>query len=173
MVPESPRSGAGTEDDGSAGPSSLGLGPALRRAWVGYQVRLDAAMADSGFGERKFPDGRVLRLCSGQTGSTISAIGREIGITRQGATKVVGDLRQRGYVEVADSPTSAREKSVVVTARGRAYLQAQRTATRAIEDGLRAELGEPAFAALSALLETLDRDEPTRLRSYLQRSSRT
>ena len=84
-------------------PQSAGLGPALRRAWLGYQLRLDAAMADAGFGERRFPDGRVLRLCSGQAGSTISAIGRELGITRQGASKVVGQLRDRGYVAVADS----------------------------------------------------------------------
>ena len=75
-------------------------------------------MADSGFGERRFPDGRVLRLCSGQSGSTISAIGRELGITRQGASKVVGDLRDRGYVAVADSLTSKREKSVTLTSQG-------------------------------------------------------
>src|ERR1039458_6918508 len=54
--------------------TSLGLGAALRRAWLGYQLRLDRAMAEAGFGERKFPDGRVLRLCSSEAGSTISAI---------------------------------------------------------------------------------------------------
>src|SRR5665213_3303772 len=82
--------------------TAVGLGPALRRAWVGYQLRLDEAMADAGFGERRFPDGRVLRLCSTPIGATISAIGREIGITRQGATKVVTHLVERGYVAVAD-----------------------------------------------------------------------
>ena len=74
-----------------------GIGAALRRAWLGYQLRLDRAMADAGFGERRFPDGRVLRVCSGQTGSTIAAIGRELGITRQGASKVVAHLRDSGY----------------------------------------------------------------------------
>src|ERR1039458_6527234 len=57
-----------------SGPSSPGLGAALRRAWLGYQLRLDRAMAEVGFGERKFPDGRVLRMCSSEAGSTISAI---------------------------------------------------------------------------------------------------
>ena len=70
-------------------------------------------MADAGFGERRFPDGRVLRLCSDR-GSTISAIGRELGITRQGASKVVGQLRDRGYVLVEDSVASKREKSVIL-----------------------------------------------------------
>ncbi len=72
---------------------SPGLGVALRRAWLGYQLRVDRAMAEAGFGERRFPDGRVLRMCSGEAGSTISAIGRELGITRQGASKVVTHLR--------------------------------------------------------------------------------
>src|ERR1700722_11872314 len=100
--------------DRSTRASSITLGPSLRRAWLGYQRRLDAAMAEAGFGERTFPDGRVLRLCSPPSGSTISAIGRELGITRQGASKVVARLRADDYVVVSDSPTSAREKSVVL-----------------------------------------------------------
>src|ERR1700728_2005300 len=79
-----------TDTDAGTGSQreSISLGPALRRAWIGYQLRLDEAMAAAGFGERRFPDGRVLRLCSNAAGSTISAVGREIGITRQGAAKV-------------------------------------------------------------------------------------
>lgn len=128
-------------------------------------------MADAGFGERGFPDGRVLRMCSGQAGATISAIGRELGITRQGASKVVGRLRDRDYVRVADSPTSRREKSVVLTTRGIHYLQVQRMTARAIEDKLRAEFGEEAFAGLFALLHALDTGKETRLGTYLRRSA--
>jgi DNA-binding MarR family transcriptional regulator len=157
--------------DDSARPSYDGLGPALRRAWVGYQLRLDAAMADAGFGERRFPDGQVLRLCSGQTGSTISAIGRELGITRQGASKVVGRLRDRGYLSVADSATSGREKSVTLTPRGAEYLAAQRKAARGIERRLRSEVGDAGFDALHSLLGALGQDDGVRMRTYLQRSN--
>ena len=158
--------------DTSGVPStSHGVGSALRRAWLGYQLRLDRAMDDAGFGERRFPDGRVLRVCSGEAGSTISAIGRELGITRQGASKVVAHLRDRGYVEVADSTTSKREKSVVLTPRGVDYLAYQRNAARAIEGDLRAELGDAALTALGALLDALDAGEDVRLRAYLRRSS--
>ena len=149
----------------------LGLGAALRRGWLGYQLRLDRAMAEAGFGERRFPDGRVLRVCSGEAGSTISAIGRELGITRQGASKVVAHLHDCGYVEVADSVTSKREKTVVLTPRGIEYLALQHAAARAIEDGLRVELGEAGFSALGALLDTLDTGDELRLRAYLRRSS--
>lgn len=147
------------------------LGAALRRAWLGYQLRLDRAMADAGFGERRFPDGRVLRVCSDEAGSTISAIGRELGITRQGASKVVSDLSDRGYVRVADSTTSKREKSVVLTPVGVDYLAHQRAAAQKIEDELRAELGDATFTALGALLVALDAGDGVRLRAYLRRSS--
>jgi DNA-binding MarR family transcriptional regulator len=148
----------------------IGLGPALRRAWIGYQLRLDEAMAAAGFGERRFPDGRVLRLCSNPAGSTISAVGREIGITRQGATKVVAHLSDRGYVSVADSASSGREKSVTVTARGIEYLEAQRSAAERIEVALRSELGAAGFSALYALLDALGGEgEQIRMRDYLQK----
>ena len=127
-------------------------------------------MAEAGFDDRRFPDGRVLRLCAGPAGSTISGIGRELGITRQGAGKVVGQLRDRGYLSIADSATSGREKSVTVTRLGVIYLEAQRKATAAVDSQLRSELGGPGLAALFELLEVVGRGEETRMRTYLQRS---
>jgi DNA-binding MarR family transcriptional regulator len=162
---------AGADPGAEAGERSVGLGPALREAWLGYHMRLDEAMAAAGFDERRFPDGRVLRLCAEPAGSTISAIGRVLGITRQGAGKVVGHLCDRGYVAVADSPTSGREKSVTLTPRGADYLTAQRKAARGIERQLRAELGEAGFAALGTLLGALGQGERVGLRSYLQRAT--
>jgi DNA-binding MarR family transcriptional regulator len=130
-------------------------------------------MVDAGFGERRFPDGRVLRLCSGGAGSTISAIGRELGITRQGASKVVGRLSDRGYVTVSESATSRREKSVTLTARGIDYLEVQRTKARQIEDELKIALGDKGFSGLFALLDALDQGEGARMRTYLRSSAGT
>ena len=152
---------------------TVGLGPGLRRAWLGYRLRLDAAMADAGFGDQRLPDGRVLRFCSDPAGSTISAIGRELGISRQGAGKVVAHLRERGYVTVVDSPTSDREKSVKVTVRGTECLRAQQRVIRAIDDQLRAELGAAGFSGLQALLNALDQGEQVRMSTYLQTSTST
>ena len=159
-------------DAGSLLERAVGLGPALRRAWIGYQRRLDKAMADAGFDERRFPDGRVLRLCSDPAGSTISSIGRELGMTRQGASKLVGHLQERGYVSVADSATSRREKTVTLTEVGSQYLSAQRDAVRAIERELRVELGETGLGAaaldvLYRLLDVLDDGDEVWMRSYL------
>ena len=172
MAQSSSPSAAGAGADApSPRQGSVGLGAALRQAWLGYQLQLDEAMADAGFGERRFPDGRVLRLCSEPSGSTISGIGRVLGITRQGAAKVVGHLRDCGYVSVADSATNGREKCVTLTPRGAEYLAAQRKVACGIERRLHSELGDAAFVALSSLLGVLGEGEHVRMRTYLQRSN--
>jgi DNA-binding MarR family transcriptional regulator len=144
------------------------LGAALRRAWVGYQQRLDAEMAAAGFGDRGFPDGRVLRMCAGPSGTSISDVSRRLGITRQGAAKIVNGLRDRGYVAVSPSPTSGREKLVTLTPRALDYLAAHRKAARTVERRVRKELGDEVFDGLYALLDALGADDDLRMRDYLR-----
>ncbi len=144
------------------------LGPALRRAWVAYQRRLDAEVARKGFADRRLPDARVLRMCVDAPDTTIADIGRGLGISRQGAAKIVHSLRDRGYVTLESSTTSGREKRVTVTSRARDYLRAQRTAARAIERRVRTSLGADAFASLQHLLDALGADETMRMRDYLR-----
>jgi DNA-binding MarR family transcriptional regulator len=145
----------------------LGLGGSLRRAWLGYQHRLDSAMAAAGFDDRRFPDGRVLRLCSDPAGTTVAQVGRQLGISRQGAAKVVANLGDRGYVGVADSPTSGREKTVSLTPRGLDYLAAQRQSARSIERQLQTKLGPEGFAGLHRLLEMLGAEGEERVSDHL------
>ena len=75
-----------------------------------------------------------------------------------------------GYVTVADSATSKREKSVSVTSRGIDYLEVQRTKAKEIEDELKAALGEEGFSGLFALLDALGHGGSERMRTYLRRS---
>jgi DNA-binding MarR family transcriptional regulator len=142
--------------------NSVSLGGGLRRAWVGYQRRLDREMAAAGFADRGFPDG-----------VTASQIGRELRITRQGAGKIVADLRDRGYVTLVASPGDGREKIVTLTPRARDYLAAQYTAARRIEQELSSQVGAEAFEGLRALLDALggEEDQP-RMRDYVRRALR-
>jgi DNA-binding MarR family transcriptional regulator len=144
------------------------LGPALRSAWIGYQRLLGEEMAAAGFGERRFPDGRVLRMCARSSEVTISEVGRELGMTRQGASKIVGSLKDRRLVAVRTSPVDGREKLVLLTPYGRSYLDAQRASARSIERRLTAAVGTEAFDALFALLEALGGDDQPRLRDFLR-----
>ena len=131
-------------------------------------------MAAAGFAdERRFPDGRVLRLCASSDEVTASRIGRQLGITRQGAGKIVAELRDRGYVTLDASSSDGREKVVALTPRGRDYLAAQRRAARRIEQELRDQLGPEAFDSAVALLDALAGDEAQpSLRDYLRRAVR-
>lgn len=145
------------------------LGRALARAWVGYQRRLDEQMTAAGFA-RALPDGRVLRICASSSEPTISKIGRELGITRQGASKLIAGLRDRGYVTLAPSPADGREKLVELTPRAIEYLGAQRRAARNVERRLRAEIGQDAFERLFALLEAVGGHEQPRIGDYLRKA---
>jgi DNA-binding MarR family transcriptional regulator len=149
----------------------VSLGGALRRAWVGYQRRLDDEMAAAGFCDRRFPDGRVLRICSNSAEATISQIGRELGITRQGASKIVARLRDRQYVTLTPSAEDGREKIVQLAPRAVEYLAAQRKAARAIELQLRTEIGPEGFDSLYRLLKALGGDEQPRMSDYLRKAT--
>jgi len=146
---------------------STNLGPALRRALIGYRNRLDEELRAAGFADRGFPDGRVLRICLRGSNVTVAQIGRELGITRQGAGKAVGSLRERGYVTLAASPDDAREKIVTLTDRATEFLTARRQAVRKIERQLRDEVGDDAFDGLGRLLAALGGDEQPRITDYL------
>ncbi|HEY1711645.1 MAG TPA: MarR family transcriptional regulator [Solirubrobacteraceae bacterium] len=146
----------------------VGLGVSLRQAWVGYRRQLEHELAAAGFGDRGFPDGRVLRLCTGGSEVTISQIGRELGITRQGASKIVASLRDRGYVALSPSPTDRREKIVKPTPRALQFLAAQRVAARRIEARVHAELGDGALDALYQLLDALGTADQSRATDHLR-----
>jgi DNA-binding MarR family transcriptional regulator len=147
------------------------LGASLRRAWIGYQLRLDREMAAAGFADRGLPDGRVLRLCAGSDSLTASLIGRELGITRQGAGKIVAGLRDRGYVTLDSSTSDGREKTVVLTPHAREYLEALKSATRRIEQKLRKQVGDEVFECLWILLDAIDDgEELPRMREYMRQA---
>lgn len=150
---------------------NLAVGPALRRAWIGYRLALDAEIAAAGFADSRLPDGRVLRICLRSSDTTISQIGRELGITRQGASKLVASLRERGYVTLTRSASDRREKAIALTPRAHDYLAAHRQGAHAIEARLRENVGVDSFEALQRLLTALDAPEQPRLRDYLRTAS--
>jgi DNA-binding MarR family transcriptional regulator len=136
-------------------PGQGALGSALRSALAGYRRRVDSELAAAGFADRRFPEGRVLLMCSGPGQTTISDVGRGLGITRQGASKIVAGLRERGYVDVTASADDAREKILTLTPRAVEYLAALRRAATEIERRLSEEIGAEAVEQLFRLLGAL------------------
>ena len=145
------------------GPRSVMLGSDISFGSTSPWPRLGSASAD-------FPMGECCGCVQARRDRRSRRSDESWGITRQGAGKVVGRLSESGYVTVGDSATSRREKSVTLTARGVDYLRAQRAAARAIEDEVRAAVGDTGFSSLHAMLKALDVGDGARLRTYLRRS---
>ena len=148
------------------------VGPTLRRALVAYWRRVDEELRAAGFADHRFPDGRVLRICLHQPDVTVARIGRELGISRQGAAKVVARLREGGYVAVGSSPHDGREKIVTLTERAIAFLSARREAVQKIDRQLRQAAGDDAFDGLHRILTVLGGDDqpgkpPLRITDFL------
>lgn len=158
----------GPAADGRPGPGSLG--EALRRALFAYRRRVDEELAAAGFPGRRFPESRVLAMCAGR-GETISDIGRGLEITRQGASKVVGLLREHGFVEVTPSAADGREKLVTLTARAAELLARRQAAHEHQEARLREQVGAEAVDQLVRILDQIadDDDFPPEDRPGLRR----
>jgi len=150
--------GGGTDDGLRPGQDSLGL--ALRRAQAGFRRQVNEELAAGGFDQRRFPDGRVLMMCGAPGETTISDIGRGLGITRQGASKIVAGLRERGYLEVTPSAADGREKILTLTPRAVQYLHAIAAAAGAIEARVRREVGDGALEQFFRVLHVVAAGEP-------------
>ena len=93
-------------------------------------------------------------------GSTITALARRAGVTRQAASQQVTALERSGYVERHASDQDGRAVIVVQTVRGRALLHDALEIVAAIEQDYAAVLGPRRYvnltSALAALLDHID-----------------
>jgi DNA-binding MarR family transcriptional regulator len=155
-----PGNDAGRDQADARGSGQYALGMAMRRALAGYRRQMDDQLAAAGFGGRQFPAGRVLRMCAGPGVTTISDVGRGLGITRQGASKIVAALRERGYLSVTPSSDDGREKILTLTPRAVDALLASYRAAEAIEKRVRAEIGDAAMEQFFRVLDVVADGEP-------------
>ena len=116
---------------------------------------MDQQLAAAGFADRRFPEGRVLLMCSGPGETTISDIGRALGITRQGASKIVAGLRERGYLTVTPSAADGREKILTLTPRATDHLLTLHQAATDIETRLNNEIGADGVEQLFRFLDVI------------------
>ncbi|MQY05563.1 MarR family winged helix-turn-helix transcriptional regulator [Actinomadura macrotermitis] len=88
---------------------------------------------------------------------TIGELAARLEMTQQGASKAVAELERLGYVERVPGERDARVRLVALTARGRAAVEAARSARRELEERLRARCGEQGLDETRRMLvELLD-----------------
>jgi DNA-binding MarR family transcriptional regulator len=116
-------------------------------------------LAAHGFAGVKVSHGYVVQRLLGAE-PTISALATSLGMSQQGASKQVLDLERLGYAERVAVAGDQRARSVRLTDRGHAMVEA----TRAIRDDLERQIVERAGArrvgqakqVLAALVDLLD-----------------
>jgi DNA-binding MarR family transcriptional regulator len=86
---------------------------------------------------------------------SLAELAQRLGITSQGALKIATEMVERGYVERADDTDDRRVRRLLLTARGRAALNAARRFHATTERRLVAQLGATRVAAGRAMLEAL------------------
>jgi len=104
-----------------------------------------------GFEDYRRSDPLVLRsLRSGEV--PLGSLTATLGLTRQGARKVVSGLVERGYARVSTSTVDTRRRMVELTPRGREYLAVVVATLRALNDevvnGVDAAQLDAAYAVL-------------------------
>jgi DNA-binding MarR family transcriptional regulator len=115
-------------------------------------------VAEASFGDLRPSHGHVFQHLQGGP-ITISGLAERLGVTHQGASKVVIELEDFGYLVRQPDPADQRIRRVALTDRGREAIAAGRKARAAVNEELRAILGanaEAFGASLRALTERTD-----------------
>ncbi len=111
-------------------------------------------MAAAGYGDVRLAHGYVFQhLIVGPT--RITELARKLGMTAQGASKLVIELEKFGYVARRSDPADQRNRFVALTERGWDVIRAGRVARAEINTQLRAVLGEAEFDHLLTSLQQL------------------
>ena len=126
------------------------LNAAHRRTTVAMQ----AVLARSGFGDLPVTGFRVVVVLA-RVPSRIGELANRLEVSKQGASRVVELLVQRGYCERVADPEDRRSGLVVLTRRGRRAVAALRDAVEEIEQALDRAVDEGSVAVARRVLEAL------------------
>ncbi|MDQ1395486.1 MAG: hypothetical protein QOG64_745 [Acidimicrobiaceae bacterium] len=109
-------------------------------------------LADQGFPDLRPSQGFALNAV-GDGGATVSELAVVLGVTKQAAAKVVDGLEDRGYVARRAHEEDGRARSVSLTARGRALLDAAASIQQELEAEWAATVGDRQLAVMRRSLE--------------------
>ena len=130
----------------------LGLGRLLSAATRIVIERMHDELARLGHPDLRPAYGYAL-LAVGEEGTTTSALGAALGMTKQGAAKLVATLEELGYLERRTHESDGRAQRLVLTARGRDLLRRAQEIQQRLEREWAELLGERELHTLRAALE--------------------
>ncbi|UAK30479.1 MarR family transcriptional regulator [Nocardia asteroides] len=129
----------------------MDFGILLGKAYQQLVGELHVHLAERGYRGLGASYGYVLRSLA-ENARTASQLAEGLGISAQGAAKVVDEMVRRGYVERRPDPADKRAKLLHLSARGRDLLAAVREFHAAYERELIARVGGDQVATVRAVL---------------------
>lgn len=138
----------------AAGPPEADFGVLLTVALEAFKHRLHTHLARAGYGDLGPSFGFVFRSLAERPLSLVELAAR-LGITPQGALKIVADMVERGYVERLDDPADRRVRRLLLSTRGRGALREARRFHASAERQLAEALGAERVADARAVLEAV------------------
>lgn len=125
--------------------------------------RLHEHLADEGQPEIRPAHGFTIGYLATTGGATAVDLAAYLGVTKQGAAHITGELERWGYVEQVRHPTDGRSRLIVATAKGHSLLDRVRGFWAAEEERwaelVGAERIGDARVALEALIGTAGREQ--------------
>jgi DNA-binding MarR family transcriptional regulator len=148
MSRQSPAGGEPAQDD-----PDQDFGVLLGLAYQTLVRELNEEMAAAGF-EVKAQYGYVFRALLKED-LTSTKLGVRLGVTTQGAAKLIDEMERLGYVEKHPDPDDARVRVLRLADRGRRAVAEARRIHQAFEDRLAERYGSDDVAAMRRVLVSL------------------
>jgi DNA-binding MarR family transcriptional regulator len=136
--------------------SSQDFGVLLNMAFVAFKDGLHDALAAAGFDDVGSSFGYVFRLLAKEP-STLGTVAEHLGITAQGALKIIDDMVGKGYVERQPFAGDGRIKMLALTERGRLAMACAARYHGHFEKALAGRIGVAGARAARAALEDIVR----------------
>jgi DNA-binding MarR family transcriptional regulator len=134
--------------------SEIDFGILLGLSYQAFVDELRAALHAKGFTDLGPSYGYVFRAL-GAEALHLRALAGRLGMTDQGAGKIVDEMEARGYLERHADPDDGRIKRLRLATRGRAALAAARRFHRLYERRLAERLGPRQVAITRRILEAV------------------
>ena len=134
--------------------SPIDIGILLNVAFGVFKRQLHSHLAEHGFDDVGPSFGYVFRLL-GRAPCNLQGVAGALGITAQGALKIINDMVEKGYVTRRDDSGDGRVKWLELTPRAREAMAQAHRFHRQFERGLAARAGKAPVAALRMVLEEM------------------
>ena len=132
------------------------IGRLMTRAVGAFIDEMHRHLGDLGYPDLRPAHGFVFQAL-GAAGATTAEIGARLGMSKQGAAKVVAQMAALGYVRTVVDPDDARARPVVVTALGREAMRAAATVQGRLETELARSVGRADVDATRRVMEAIER----------------